>query len=146
MKRKSVIRVIIISLSAIAVIAGLIYFHIMCGYWWSRPDLGNDVDNIVIAEGGFFPPGVEYTTTTLYPESNQFQKITKIIESGWRYDQLVLLKVPSHIVTINNLDESKIEVDVFGNFIRIESQDDVQIYRSMWDVSEIIEEELKTTK
>lgn len=151
MKRRKAIRAIIISLLILAVSAGIYFFHMAYGYWWNRPDLKNDIEKIVISEGGFIPPppiGVEYTDTTktLTPESPEFHKIVRAIKSGWKYEPLVLLKMPSYIVEITHTDGSETEVDVFGNFMRIESRGDVQVFRSLRNVSEIIEDELKLTE
>jgi hypothetical protein len=143
MKRKKAIRVIIISLLILVVSAGLYAFHMGYGFWWDRPDFRDDIDKIVVSEGGFILPGVEYTEITLTPESPEFQKIVRSIHSGWKYEPLVILKMPSYIVEITHSDGSKTTVGVFGNFIRIKTEDDVQIYRSLRNISELIEEELK---
>ncbi len=147
MNRKSVIRVIIITLSTLTILTGLVLFHIEYGLWWDRPDLGNNIVKIEISEGGFVPPGVEYTSVVLTPDSKEFQNITDIIESGWSYHvALGGIKVSSYIVEITYSDGSLTKVDMAGKIIRVETTNDVQLYKSRRNLSEAIEKELNITK
>ncbi len=83
-------------------------------------------------------------TVMLTPDSPEFQNIISTIEGGWRDNKyLAGIKVASHIVEITYEDGSETRIDVEGKTMRIESNSDVRLYRSLRSVSGMIEDELK---
>ncbi|VGO20601.1 hypothetical protein [Pontiella sulfatireligans] len=139
MKKKRVMRVIIISLSILAVSAGLFFFHMTYGYWWDRPSISDDdITEIIIHEGNFIPPGVS-PVINLSGKSDEAHRVIRSINGGWHYPQLLKFG-GNYSLTIYHSDSREEYVVIGSQHISVRSGERYKKYRILRDITQTIAE------